>query len=399
MHPLPSSLSTSNVYSIMSKEGETNALCSSPSADESPKRGAKESKSAADVTNVGNNTTTQSVGNESGRQSSSPTVLSPKRLFQTTAKKPNREDNEDTLQSKRSDHPSNTPFEGKQKKKQTNHRTGYKGQQRRDRGQSQKRKIEPKSKAPTSPEPEINESLPPPVALTYNHDTEEGELRMKGYAVPNKKFEQRIRPDTFRGHEVAREEIYDSDDIGRHDQSVFDAAHNIFGHRDVELRSVKEGFLTNNFENLSRLHVEDILTKYDSIKPIHLRVLISKESEKKSWADDSQLIFMEQEDEVLGLGVQQRKIMKVYYYELYATLMPNHNFKSLKENQLQQEEFLRLFLDESDEANNTFELRFEGMPDDARMKFKWNDMVNYPGDLKEGLFLAHISSASSLIEI
>mmetsp|Transcript_17489 Transcript_17489/g.29618 ORF Transcript_17489/g.29618 Transcript_17489/m.29618 type:complete len:185 (-) Transcript_17489:342-896(-) len=165
------------------------------------------------VTNVGNNTTTQSVGNESGRQSSSPTVLSPKRLFQTTAKKPNREDNEDTLQSKRSDHPSNTPFEGKQKKKQTNHRTGYKGQQRRDRGQSQKRKIEPKSKAPTSPE--INESLPPPVALTYNHDTEEGELRMKGYAVPNKKFEQRIRPDTFRGHEVAREEIYDSDDIGK----------------------------------------------------------------------------------------------------------------------------------------------------------------------------------------
>ena len=65
--------------------------------------------------------------------------------------------------------------------------------------------------------------------MTYNHDTEEGELRMKGYAVPNKKFEQRIRPDTFRGHEVAREEIYDSDDIGRHDQSVFDAAHNIFG--------------------------------------------------------------------------------------------------------------------------------------------------------------------------
>ena len=48
---------------------------------------------------------------------------------------------------------------------------------------------------------------------------------------------------------------------------------------------------------------------------------------------------------------------------------------------MQPNEFLRLFLDVSNDSNNTFELRFEGMPDDARMEFKLSDMVNYPGDL------------------
>ena len=82
--------------------------------------------------------------------------------------------------------------------------------------------------------------------------------------MPNKKFEQLIRPDILRGREVAIEEIYDSDDIGRHDQSVFDTARNVFGHRGIKLGKVREGLLTNNFENLSRLHVEDIITKNDT---------------------------------------------------------------------------------------------------------------------------------------
>ncbi len=58
-----------------------------------------------------------------------------------------------------------------------------------------------------------------------------------------------------------REERFNSDAIGRHDPSMFDAAQNVFGHRDIELEKVREGegLLTNNFENRSRLRVEDIM--------------------------------------------------------------------------------------------------------------------------------------------
>ncbi len=135
---------------------------------------------------------------------------------------------------------------------------------------------------------------------------------------------------------------------------MFDAvSNNLFGYRNVELETVKDDYLPNNFEHLSRLYVEDLLTKYNSDNPIHFRVLISK---KSLWADDSQLIFSEQQGDELGLGVQERKIMKKNYYELYAILIPNDNFKSLQQHQMQRDEFLQLFLDESDEVNNTFEL-------------------------------------------
>ncbi len=343
--PMPSSTEDP----IMSGEGEISGFYSSPSADEMSKGRAKASKSAADVTNQPTTrpVLTDTNDNESERQQPSSPIVMPdaRRLFQTTAKKPNRECNEDTLKSKRSEHPSNTPNQGKQKKKP-----------------SKQQKI----------------------ALTYNQDTldtEEGGGLRRGYTVPNKKFEHRIRPVTFRGGEVGREEIYDSDDIGRHDQSVFDAAHNIFGHRDIKLGKVREGLLTNNFENLSRLHVEDIMKKHDSVDPIHLRVLISMDCENKSWSDDTQLIFVEQDGEESGLGVQKRKIMQTVYYELYAILVPNRKFKSLQLKQMQPNEFLRLFLDVSNDSNNTFELCFEGMPDDARIEFKLSDMVNYPGGL------------------
>lgn len=334
-HPYRLPTPSTTEASIMSEEGKISSLLSSPVADETTNGGAEESKPAANVTAFGNHTTTRyvsNIGNESGQQTSSPSAPSPRRLFQSTAKK--------TAQSKRSEHPSNTPNQGKQKKKQT---------------KQQK------------------------LALTDSRDKEEGRPKRKEYVVPKTKFEHRIRPLTFRGGEVAREEIYDSDDIRKHDQSVLDAAQNIFGHRDITLRSVKEGFLTNDLENLSRLHVEDILTIHDSNNPVHLRVLISKDSDNNSWSEDSELIFVEQVEE--GLGVQKRKIMKMFYYELYAVLVPKWNFKSLQQEEMQQDEFLRLFLDEDDESNNTFELRFVGMPDDAKIEFKLSDLVDYPGDL------------------
>ena len=343
----------------MSEGGENSSPLSSQLAAETPDGGAKESNSAANVTAFGNHATTHSdtnVDSESGQQASSPNnAPPPRRLFPTTGKK--------TGQSKRDEHPSNTPNHGKTKKKQ-NTRTGFNAQKRRDRSQAQKNKRGTKSKTPTSPN---------------GDDTEAGGATKTGYTVPNKKFEQRIRTDTFRGREVAREEFYDTEEIAKHDQSVFDAANNAFGHHDVKLGSVSQGFLTNDLECLSRLHVEDILTQCSS-EPIHFRVLISKESKKRSWAEDSELIFEEQQC-IEGLGVQKRKIMKVWYYELYAELIPNRNFKLLQQKEMQQDEFLQLFLDESVESNNTFELKFEGLPDDDRMKFKWSDMVGYAGDL------------------
>ena len=94
---------------IMSGEKEINGFYSSPSADEMSKGRAKASKSAADVTNQPTTRTrpvlTDTNGNESERQQPSSPIVMPdaRRLFQTTAKKPNRECNEDTLKSKRSE--------------------------------------------------------------------------------------------------------------------------------------------------------------------------------------------------------------------------------------------------------------------------------------------------------
>ena len=50
---------------------------------------------------------------------------------------------------------------------------------------------------------------------------------------------------------------------------------------------------------------------------------------------------------------------------------------------MQQDEFLNLFLDEGDESNNTFKLRFVGIPDDYVMEFKKIEWLGWapPGDL------------------
>ena len=51
--------------------------------------------------------------------------------------------------------------------------------------------------------------------------------------VPNKKFEHRhrVRPLLHSGKARLREDRLISDAFGRHDQSMFDAAHNVFGQK------------------------------------------------------------------------------------------------------------------------------------------------------------------------
>ena len=102
----------------MSEGGKKRPLLSSelssPLANETGDVGGNELKSAANVTAFGKNTTTETasdIGSKLGQQASSPIAPSPRRLFQTTAKKKSP--------SKRNEHPSNTPNHGKQKKKQT----------------------------------------------------------------------------------------------------------------------------------------------------------------------------------------------------------------------------------------------------------------------------------------
>ena len=100
--------STTTEAPIMSGEGEINGFYSTPSADETSKAWrAKASPSAADVTNQPTTrpVLTNTNDNEPERQQASlPRVLPEAiRLFQTTAKKPNRECNEDTTKSKRSE--------------------------------------------------------------------------------------------------------------------------------------------------------------------------------------------------------------------------------------------------------------------------------------------------------
>jgi hypothetical protein len=46
-----------------------------------------------------------------------------------------------------------------------------------------------------------------------------------------------LRPDTFRGSEVGREEVYDEKDIAVHDKSCIN---NAFGHRNHELKEVND---------------------------------------------------------------------------------------------------------------------------------------------------------------
>jgi len=115
---------------IMSGEEEINGFYSSPSADEMSKGRAKASKSAADVTNQPTTRTrpalTDTNGNESERQQPSSPIVMPnaRRLFQTTAKKPNRECNEDNCRANEANrkYPSTTPIKRNRNRSRTNNK-------------------------------------------------------------------------------------------------------------------------------------------------------------------------------------------------------------------------------------------------------------------------------------
>ena len=154
---------------------------------------------------------------------------------------------------------------------------------------------------------------------------------------------QRFRRDTFAGRTIAVENVYDDNDIAAHDLPFMDATLNKFGHHKMKLSEVKDGYLTNDLSLLSRLLLEDMLTQYnDNDDTISFRVLVSKPSntisEQTMSNDDKYLfniqslaskIYWHQQRCDEKLGIHSREIMGTKYYELYATLVPNDNHKSI----------------------------------------------------------------------
>ena len=130
------------------------------------------------------------------------------------------------VQGKRSEHPFKTPNDGTQKKKQT---------------------IRQQRLA---------------LILTDTRDNEKGRSTREGYVVQKLKFENSARHLTFRGGNVAREEIYVSDDFRRHHDNLLYLMHHKRSQNVISaFGSVNEDFFSNKkLENLGRLHVEDILT-------------------------------------------------------------------------------------------------------------------------------------------
>ena len=126
-----------------------------------------------------------------------------------------------------------------------------------------------------------------------------------------------------------------------------------------------------------------MLIQWKDGKGLPFRVLISKQPTDIDDADVSKVrklastIYWRQRRHG-DLGVETRDIMGTKYYELYATLVPNKTHQSIKEGQLGLDEIEEL-LNEGEE----FELRFEDTPsiNDATMKIKWNDIVEFSGDI------------------
>lgn len=215
--------------------------------------------------------------------------------------------------------------------------------------------------------------------------------------ITNKVIVQRFRPDTFAGRTIAAENAYDDNDIASHDLPFMDAALSKFGHHKMKLSEVKDGYLTNDLSLLSRLLLEDMLTQYnDNDETISLRVLVSKPSNaisKQKMSKDDKYLFNMQSlaskiywhqtrcDE--ELGIHSREIMRTKYHELYATLVPNDNHKSIKEGKLTMSEIEALL-----DGEGGFDLRFEGTAplsvdgqSDIIMKIKWRDMVEFPSSI------------------
>jgi len=301
-----------------------------------------------------------------------------KALFQSTAK----------ANKKKRDKNDDTPYQGGQKKNQRGgNATNY---TRRTRTKSKPKIHRQNDKKAASDSPLPQPHLPStggsphvPRTLSYDNESQQtstvqnvGERHTAKKYTMTKAILQLLRPDIFRGKEVAWEEYRDDDEIRIHDKSVMENASNSFHHHNVELSKVKRGYLTNNLSNCRRLHLEDMLTQYDGDSLIPFRVLISKSSENNEWAETARKIYRQQRNEGMKLGVETRKIMGIAYLELYASLVPNERHKSIKGSCLSKKEIENLLL--SDEG---FEIRFEGMPEDFAMKFEWSDMVDSPLDL------------------
>lgn len=213
------------------------------------------------------------------------------------------------------------------------------------------------------------------------------------FKITSRIIVQPLRRDTFGGKTIASENVYDSNDIEAHDVPFMKAALNKFGLDKVDLPNVNEGYLTNNFSQLSRLILEDMLTQYNADdEQISFRVLVSqptKSSDEQIRHSDAYISKIQSLASTIywhqkrcgGLGVQKHEIMQTKYNELYVTLVPNGNHKSIKEGQLSLDEIKRLI-----EGDEGFELSYKdgtsSMPGDNRlMKIRWRDLFDYPSDI------------------
>mmetsp|Transcript_10308 Transcript_10308/g.15602 ORF Transcript_10308/g.15602 Transcript_10308/m.15602 type:complete len:431 (-) Transcript_10308:285-1577(-) len=219
-----------------------------------------------------------------------------------------------------------------------------------------------------------------------------------GFKITPKVILQSLRPeDIFGGRAIALENVYDADDIAEHDEPFSKAANSKFGHDKISLSKVKDGYLTNDFSNLSRLLLEDVLIQCndDNEPTLSFRVLISTPPAREQISNgNAHLSAMQTQASKIywhqqrhgGLGVHKREIMGTRYHELYATLLPNTNHRAIKEGQLTMDEIEELL-----NGEGRFELRFEGTsstssgdspsPSDAAMKINWRDMIEYPSDI------------------
>lgn len=231
-----------------------------PSVD-SPSGGVKSAAGINDLENVPANNNSDDAG------------------FPTTLRKAKKELFPDS--NKRLSNKSNTPNKGgaKKKAKEAKHSfgdTGQKAQGRRDRT-NKNNNTRIATTTPSSP----SESTEVGKKLRFTRNTRQLSTKSKAtFKITPRQLVQSFRPDTFGGKRIASEEIYDEDDIAKHDQPIVEAAHRKFDHHKVTLSAVKEGCLTNDFTNLSRLHLEDMLTQHDDKNPIPLRILVTKPDPK-----------------------------------------------------------------------------------------------------------------------
>ena len=208
--------------------------------------------------------------------------------------------------------------------------------------------------------------------------------------MPSSEILEKGRPNTF-GKAVSSETYFDEDEMDAYQAAFVKETQVLFKTRSLHGQVVlkqpvgsannSKSSLPIGLSRLNRYHWEDMATQYsnEGEDPLRFRVFIAAQNNETRWKQ-KQYIFDHQRRK--QLGVEKRIFGGKLYFGLYATLVPNEQFKSIKAGEMSKDDIIAMHSD----YNLKFALQFDGVTVRnsgaiMTMQFTTGDMVDDAKDL------------------